>query len=271
MNPLSLAEAAYGYALGGFLVLPLHYPKVNSECSCGGSSCRAIGKHPLTGHGVSDASGDLGIVQGWWERWPNANIGLATGTVSGVVVVDIDDTTAFESLGLEPIETLTCQTGRGDGSVHLYFRPPVQLITSKTLIKGVDIKGEKGYVVAPPSLHVSGDRYEFAENDVLSYESLREVPPDLLLTILEQQTKPVTQRSRSKRKSSERTEVSASLRLVGRGYEDIKYLRVPWNAGDVKCHCPSCGKVWKHTAPSNGRGPKRAPKRCTGCGMRLRL
>lgn len=271
MTPLSLLEAACEYASDGFLVLPLNYPNLRNECSCGALSCRSIGKHPLTGNGVNDASADLGIVQGWWERWPNANIGLATGIVSGLVVVDIDDTTAFESLGIEGIETLTCQTGRGNGAGHLYFRPPVQLITSKTLIKGVDIKGEKGYVVAPPSWHISGERYEFAGTDVLSYESLSEVPPDLLRTILQQQTKPVTQRSRSERKSSERTEVSASLRLLGGGIKDIKELRISGSTGDVKCQCPRCGKEWKHTSPKNGRGPKRAPERCTKCGMRLRL
>src|SRR3989442_2287782 len=48
------------------------------------------GKKPLTPHGFLDASCDQAQVRAWWERWPNANIGLATGRASGVIVVDYD-------------------------------------------------------------------------------------------------------------------------------------------------------------------------------------
>lgn len=105
MTPLSLLEAACEYASDGFLVLPLNYPNSRNECSCGASSCRSIWKHPITGNGVNDSSANLGIVQGWWERWPNATIGLATGIASGTVIVDIDDPKVFDALGLETIDT----------------------------------------------------------------------------------------------------------------------------------------------------------------------
>lgn len=48
------------------------------------------GKRPLTSHGVHDASTDTATITDWWKQWPDANLGLATGTASGLLVIDID-------------------------------------------------------------------------------------------------------------------------------------------------------------------------------------
>jgi hypothetical protein len=67
-----LLEAALTYAGRGLHVFP----------------CR--GKLPRTEHGFQDASTDTDTVISWWQRWPDANIGIATGTASGLVVLDVD-------------------------------------------------------------------------------------------------------------------------------------------------------------------------------------
>jgi hypothetical protein len=83
------------YACLGYRVLPLHHPVQESgaqgstmRCSCGDPVCGAVGKHPLTPHGLKDASSDPAQLTGWWRRWPQANIGLVTGELADVLDVD---------------------------------------------------------------------------------------------------------------------------------------------------------------------------------------
>jgi hypothetical protein len=89
-----LRAAAVTYACLGYRVLPLHHPIPYSAaqgstmcCSCGDPACGAVGKHPLTQHGLKDASSDPAQLTGW-RRWPQANIGLVTGELADVLDVD---------------------------------------------------------------------------------------------------------------------------------------------------------------------------------------
>src|SRR6266511_2969938 len=87
---------ALDYAGRGFAVLPLHTP-TGRGCSCGDGECASIGKHPRTEHGSKDAPTDPGQIREWWDRYPEANIGLRTG--SGLAVLDTDRRHGgFESL-----------------------------------------------------------------------------------------------------------------------------------------------------------------------------
>ncbi|HEX7273271.1 MAG TPA: phage/plasmid primase, P4 family, partial [Casimicrobiaceae bacterium] len=162
----SLRDAALAYAAQGFAVFPLHNPLPNGSCSCGKSGCGSIGKHPRTSNGLKAATTDSEQIRQWWISWPEANIGIATGAVSNLLVVDVDGTEGEESLrrmtesrGPLPA-TRMAKTGRGR---HLYFRHPGGKIKSKAPICAdhphVDSRGDGGYVVAPPSLHSSGVRY----------------------------------------------------------------------------------------------------------------
>ena len=72
--PASPVDFAFCYARYGFAVFP----------------CKPRGKEPITKHGFKDASRDEAKIRNWWTRAPNANIGIATGTQSGLIVVDID-------------------------------------------------------------------------------------------------------------------------------------------------------------------------------------
>lgn len=87
----ALGPAALFYAQKlGFPVFPLHSVK-NGVCSCGKPSCDTnAGKHPRTPHGFKDASLEESEIDSWWQRWPDANIGIPTGKISGLIVLDID-------------------------------------------------------------------------------------------------------------------------------------------------------------------------------------
>jgi len=169
--PQALAKAAYNYAKLGVPVLPLHSAK-NGRCSCGREKCQSPGKHPRTKHGSTDASCDLDQVQSWWKQWPDANIGITTGTGSGIVVLDIDPQHSGETslLDLEelhgPLST-SCTVATGGGGRHLYFECPEEGLRNSagTLGPGLDMRGDGGYVVGPPSRHASGKCYEWIEGD----------------------------------------------------------------------------------------------------------
>ncbi|MBN2195024.1 MAG: bifunctional DNA primase/polymerase [Polyangiaceae bacterium] len=85
----SPARHATALTAVGWAVLPLHSAG-DGRCTCQAEHCRSVGKHPRTRHGVADATVDPDVVAAWWRRWPDANIGVATGGDAGPVVVDID-------------------------------------------------------------------------------------------------------------------------------------------------------------------------------------
>ena len=165
--PEALLEAALHYARQGWPVLPLHSVR-EGRCSCGRDCGRAAGKHPRSAHGVRDASVDEALVRAWWARWPDANLGLATGPASGLVVLDIDPAHGGE----ESLEALIARHGppprgpisrTGGGGRHLLFAHPGSRVPSRcgALGSGLDVRGDGGYIVAPPSRHRSGHLYEW--------------------------------------------------------------------------------------------------------------
>jgi uncharacterized protein YdaU (DUF1376 family) len=166
--------SALKYAQRGLYVFPLYEPApdLNGWSCRKGQNCTGVGKHPRTPTGFKDASRDEEQIIKWWTRNPNANIGIATGKVSNVVVVDIDDRSGgpdtLDALLLEVGQslpmTLTAVTGNG---IHYYFLAPEQPLRSQNgaLGSGIDLKADGGYVVAPPSLHPSGKNYEFIDPD----------------------------------------------------------------------------------------------------------
>lgn len=96
-------------------------------------------------------------VRAWYKQWPWAGVGIITGKISNLVVFDIDPGYA-EEISFNKFDTVRCRTGRGGG--HLYFLSPGYEIRSFTgLLPHLDIRAEGGLVVAPPSLHPSGNRY----------------------------------------------------------------------------------------------------------------
>jgi len=158
MSGAPLRDAALEYAARGWQVLPLHGTEGGS-CTCGKEDCQSPGKHPRTSHGLKDACSDPETVSGWWERWPEANIGIRTGEDSGLLVLDVDSQEAAEGLkGKIPPGALEQTTGRG---YHVLFKHPGFKVKNSTSEIGpdIDVRGDGGYIVAPPSLHANGKRY----------------------------------------------------------------------------------------------------------------
>lgn len=162
------SKAAYAqlYASRGWHVLPLHGVE-HGRCTCGRADCTSAGKHPRTGRGVKDATTDRGIIAGWWKAWPQANIGLATGRVSGFWVLDVDPRAGGEESLAELQDRLgglpdTVMALTGGGGQHFLFDCPADCEIrggANKLGPGLDVKGEGGYIVVEPSEHISGHAY----------------------------------------------------------------------------------------------------------------
>lgn len=158
--PRSTVAAALSYAAAGWPVLPV----------------AAHAKHPLVRHGVHDASVDAAQIWRWWRRWPAAGVGIATGARSGLAIVDVDVKMGggFSLVGLRcgrGTLPFTVLAYTGGGGFHLYYRQPEGLRVPNTVgrlpnvdgpLPGIDLRGDGGYVVAPPSVHASGRPYRWA-------------------------------------------------------------------------------------------------------------
>jgi putative DNA primase/helicase len=161
----------------GWPVFPLHRRILGedgkSRCPCGNPNCKAKGKEPLTDHGYLDATTDEETTRAYFRKYPRCNIGIPTGEVSGLLVLDIDGPEGQKSLlaleekyGALPA-TLTSATGRIEGGEHRFFRyPEASEIRSPKLgpeFPKIDVLGNGHYVVAPPSVHKSGKTYAWVD------------------------------------------------------------------------------------------------------------
>jgi len=165
-----VADAALVYARRGWPVLPCHAPLHGGcACTCGDPACTSPGKHPRIGGGLHAATTAEAQVRSWWCRWPHANVGIRTGAPSSLVVIDVDPAhggdaslaTLIDRHGTFFESTRTVRTG--GGGWHFYFSHPgvtVRNDTGRRLGPGIDVRGDGGYVLAPPSVHASGRCYE---------------------------------------------------------------------------------------------------------------
>lgn len=171
-NASSLLEAALAYARAGIPIFPL----------------RPGNKQPLVPRGFYSATTDLQRILQWWHTTPQANIGVACGTPSGWWVLDVDPRHGgWESLaqlqadidqgtpatsGSSLLYGTRRQLTGGDG-VHLLFRKrsdlPVTLSSMPNFAgyQGLDYKGDRSYVVVAPSIHPSGNRYQWLTDQPL--------------------------------------------------------------------------------------------------------
>jgi hypothetical protein len=127
--------------------------------------CRPRAKEPATVNGLKAATTDPILIKCWWQQEPQSNIAIATGMASHVFVLDVDGAEA-ELKKLEAQHgaippTVEVITARGR---HLYFKWPDRLVRNSAgkIAPGIDVRGEGGYVLAPPSVHPSGRRYEWS-------------------------------------------------------------------------------------------------------------
>jgi hypothetical protein len=198
MTPNPFLDAALDYARRGLAVVPLHWPE-NGGCSCKNKDkCGTPGKHPRwhkadLEHGVHSATKDEHIIRRWWARWPKANVGIATGKESSLIVVDIDprnggDKSLKRLPGNLPI-TPTSRTG-GKGEHYLLKHPENGCRIENDLgfagFAGIDLKSDGGFIVALPSRHISGDDYYWK----LNLDTPLAPTPNWLLELIKKESTP---------------------------------------------------------------------------------
>lgn len=165
-----MREKAFAYAAKGKAIFPIH-SVVDGKCTCSKPECLHAGKHPRTRNGLKDATTDHEQIKKWWNMWPDANIGMLTG--QGTLVVDIDLPDGIESLAKleEQYGSLppTLEVKTGSGGRHLFFSTDAEMRnTTQKLGKKIDSRCDGGYVILPPSLHESGNRYEWANKEPIA-------------------------------------------------------------------------------------------------------
>lgn len=150
----AMRDAALAYAARGWSPIPVE----------------ARGKRPLVPWlEFQQRIATADEIDDWFRRWPDANVGLVTGRVSGLVVVDVDPRHGGqESFELACDEhgplPRTVEAVTGGGGRHLYFAHPGGRLANRVgILPGIDLRADGGCVVAPPSLHPSGQRYAWVQ------------------------------------------------------------------------------------------------------------
>jgi len=173
MDKERVKQCALAYIEKGWRVLPLCYP-IDGKCTCGRQAayeagtykkghCSA-GKAPhfsLGFNGSKDATCDKATVLSWFDKGIDFNIGVCAGIESKLVILDVDPghggTVKDRNIPLTPAVTT------GSGGEHYYFSHPGGEIRNSagTVAPGLDVRGNGGYVVAPPSMHPCGEEYRW--------------------------------------------------------------------------------------------------------------
>jgi len=159
-------QAALEYAGRGFSVIPVR-----------GDKRPFI---PWTEHQKRQANEKE--IRAWWGKYPGAMIGIVTGEISGIFVIDCDSQEGYDAIQkLIPDSLIIPMARTPRGGWHLYFLFPkdCKLTVGARVMPGVDFRGEGGYIIAPPSVNADGKGYTWQEG-----LSLDEVEPAPLLSAL---------------------------------------------------------------------------------------
>ena len=157
----------------GRVFIAVHHIRRDERCSCGRPECDSPGKHPIDGGWQKAAMHYPAVTAAQWIR-DGRNAGIVTGAETGLLVVDLDNEDAvvwFENRN-QGGDCFMVRTGRG---AHVYYQHPGWDVRNSVglLAKGVDVRGERGFVVAPGSIHKNGRMYAV---DVESADGPQPVP-----------------------------------------------------------------------------------------------
>jgi hypothetical protein len=174
-------DSALAYARRGWSVIPL-WPREKRPL---------IPWAPYQHHRPEEAE-----IREWFRRWPSANVGIVTGAVSSLVVVDVDPLHGGDDR-LRALEEAhgplpdTIKATTGGGGLHVYFAHPGGIVHNKVgLVAGIDLRGDGGFVVAPPSVHPSGRRYAWLVPDLAEHARPAPMPRWLLHFVRERGYRP---------------------------------------------------------------------------------
>lgn len=151
-------KAALIYRSKGWCVFPVRPP----------DTPRKPGKPYIKWRGLQKKLPSESLVRHWWEQWPDASIALLCGSVSDLIVVDIDPRNGGAEAGKHPLKQSPMVCNSGGGGAHYYYGFPLDQAEVSTQVnakskdperKGRDVKADGSYVILPPSVHKSGKRY----------------------------------------------------------------------------------------------------------------
>ena len=261
-----MKEWALQCAETGLRVHPLYEVDDDLVCRCWArEKCteKQRGKHPRLSAWQTMSSADAGLVAQWWTQWPDAGIGIATGKASRLWVLDLDGAEALDWYRGKCREhgvtkTVGVATGRGR---HLWWSWPageVNIRNSQGLRDGhtkvatIDVRGEGGYVIAPPTMHRSGVRYAMLMDGM--YADAPVEAPAWLLELVKEQPKPAPVRVELPRvvtplelrrvfRDAVDTDPDVRERLGQQVGGQLRPASRPYVDG---IRCPSCGRaeVW---------------------------
>jgi len=292
---VNMLKVALRYARHGWPVMPLHEPLFDSEGRCVGCTCEewqrqngkpsfvcdTPGKHPRIRDWENRATTDETQIGKWWNAWPSANIGIAAGR-AGLVVVDKDTYhSAAEDGELTIADTETVTNLTGGGGEHLIYRHPQDgpriSNADSSLPEWVNIRAHGGLFVAPPSLHKSGNRYEWESGYGPHEREPADLPPALraLLQPAEEgqrRAAAIPERIAEGGRNNTLTSLGGSLRRRGIGGEAIEAALLAVNAAQCDPPLPveevqAIAKSVSSYAPAapsvNGNGAAVAPSPVT--------
>jgi hypothetical protein len=199
-TPSKLLAGALAYATYlQWPVIPIH-SITNGKCTCQAPNCQNVGKHPRIRNWQEAATTDEETIREWWKKWPYSNIGVLTGERSGMFALDID----VKSNGKDSLDELIEKYGRlpdtveqitGSRGSHYLFRYIKGIKNRVGILPGVDIRGEGGYIIVSPSIHYSGNRYEWELLSRPLQVPIADPPTWLTNLILEDNVAPIERKS----------------------------------------------------------------------------
>jgi hypothetical protein len=187
----------------------------------------------------------------WWRRWPAAGVGIVTGAISRLVVLDFDPRNGEALAQLAPRLPTSPGVTTGGGGAHVYYRLPAGAYVDKVpaLLAGLDVQADGAYVVAPPSVHPTGRRYQWTAGRGLEDVPLAPLPPvvrALLALYHAHETPPARRRVAGTLKLEAVLEHLAPVRRSGQGWmarcpphddEEASLSIARGEGGRVLLHC----------------------------------
>src|SRR5262249_40959748 len=131
--------------------------------------CIARTKQPATRRGFYDATTNPATIRRWFAGGQEYNLAVRTGMASGIWVLDVDDETSLDELTAKHGPIPTTRQSQSSRGRHFWFRcdSPIQSSASR-VAPGIDVKGDGGYIMAPPSIHESGIVYQWLSNEPIT-------------------------------------------------------------------------------------------------------